>query len=698
MSGLSARLAGLGLRLRIGLIFAGLGAVLLAGLVLGLVVGARHGGATAAGFVQAGVVAGIAILAGLAGAWMLFDEHVARALDRLSGALRARAHAGAGGGFEARWLGDLAPAAAALAARAAAPPPVPPAADDSTRRLERILAGLPIGVVVAGGDDQVAFYNAQAARLIDGLALGQDLSALIDPGPVRAALARTGPGAVTALTTRSAAGRLIAAELRRKEAGYVIALRDVSEVTARREARAARLSALVEDLGRPAAALSALAELLEDPLAPPPDAATRAALAFEARRLTAALGDLADAAEAERRLAARVPGLAAPGGALLAALAAALDRVGLPVAIRPLAGAAGVDLAADPDALAGRIAALGQRLAEGGRIPAWVALAPEAEAGSEHATERGVQPGTDAPGAAGALLRLGWRGAALPLATLEGWLGPEGWTEPWVENGVENGAESGAESGGAGGGWALCLPLAPARAAAQGPEARPLAYDFTLMRRELPAELADRALDAMACVVLDCETTGLDPARDALVEIAALRVTAGRIVPGERFETLVDPGRPIPAAAQAVHGISDAAVAGAPGPAAAAAAFVDFARGAAIVAHNAPFDLELVGRARGQPLEVPVLDTVLLSAAVFGRAEVHTLDALAARLAVPVPEGRRHRAMGDVEVTAEVFLRLIPMLRARGIETFGQAVTAMRRHPRLLRDLNRTDPADSRRR
>ncbi|MEO0363760.1 MAG: exonuclease domain-containing protein, partial [Pseudomonadota bacterium] len=80
-----------------------------------------------------------------------------------------------------------------------------------------------------------------------------------------------------------------------------------------------------------------------------------------------------------------------------------------------------------------------------------------------------------------------------------------------------------------------------------------------------PASPADDApLARLAYVVFDTETTGLDPERDEVVQIAGLRVVGGRLRPGESFETLVDPGRPIPPTATEVHGVSDEMVAGAP--------------------------------------------------------------------------------------------------------------------------------------
>ncbi len=84
-----------------------------------------------------------------------------------------------------------------------------------------------------------------------------------------------------------------------------------------------------------------------------------------------------------------------------------------------------------------------------------------------------------------------------------------------------------------------------------------------------------------------------------------------------------------------------------------------------------------------------MLDTVLLSAVLFGRRADHTLDALAARLDVDIADETRHTAMGDAMATAGVLRRMLPMLAARGIVTFGEAVAAMRRHSWLVPDLNK---------
>jgi len=79
---------------------------------------------------------------------------------------------------------------------------------------------------------------------------------------------------------------------------------------------------------------------------------------------------------------------------------------------------------------------------------------------------------------------------------------------------------------------------------------------------------------------------------------------------------------------------------------------------------------------------------VLLSAVVFGQQEEHSLDALTTRLGITIPEDARHTAIGDTIATADAFLKLVPMLKARGLNTFGEVLAEVRRHGRLLKDIN----------
>ncbi len=222
-------------------------------------------------------------------------------------------------------------------------------------------------------------------------------------------------------------------------------------------------------------------------------------------------------------------------------------------------------------------------------------------------------------------------------------------------------------------------------------DARPLVYDFDLLDTPGDDAFEDRPLADLCFVVFDTETTGLLPHKDEIVQIGAVRVVKGKIVEGERLDTLVDPGIPIPPASTKVHRVSDVMVQGAPDIAQAGHSFHQFARDAVIVAHNAPFDMAFLHRHAAR-MQVewthPILDTVLLSAVLFGASETHTLDAVCDRLGITIPETLRHTALGDAVATAEVLVRMLPMLTARGMVTFGDVIAETRKHGRLLEDLN----------
>ncbi|CUH54053.1 3'-5' exonuclease [Shimia marina] len=222
-------------------------------------------------------------------------------------------------------------------------------------------------------------------------------------------------------------------------------------------------------------------------------------------------------------------------------------------------------------------------------------------------------------------------------------------------------------------------------------DTRPLTFDFELLSNSVPSDLTSRALDQIPFVVFDCETTGLLPHKDELVQIGAVRVYRNQILRGEEIDSLIDPGRPIPAASTRVHHITDTMVRGAPSPKTAVTSFHHFARDAVIVAHNAPFDMAFMRR-HGNEMNIswpqPILDTVLLSAVLFGITEQHTLDALCERLGVTIPPEVRHTAKGDAIATAEVLCKMLPMLAARGYQTLAQVLEQTRKHSRLLDDLN----------
>jgi DNA polymerase III subunit epsilon len=178
--------------------------------------------------------------------------------------------------------------------------------------------------------------------------------------------------------------------------------------------------------------------------------------------------------------------------------------------------------------------------------------------------------------------------------------------------------------------------------------------------------------------VFDTETTGLEPsAGDEIIQIGAARIVAAKLRREDAFEQLVNPQRSIPAVGIAIHGIEPAMVADAPTIDTVLPTFHAYAQDTVLVAHNAAFDmrfLELKRERTGVTFDQPVLDTLLLSAVVHPAQESHRLEAIAERLGVPVLG--RHTALGDAMVTAEVFLKLIPLLGERGIHTLGDALAA----------------------
>ena len=207
-------------------------------------------------------------------------------------------------------------------------------------------------------------------------------------------------------------------------------------------------------------------------------------------------------------------------------------------------------------------------------------------------------------------------------------------------------------------------------------ESRPEVYDFDLFRTtEQSRALDDRPLAELACTVFDTETTGLNPGEgDEIIQIGATRIVAGKLRREDVFEQLVNPQRDIPEVGIPIHGITPEMVAGAPTLDTVLPAFHAFAQDTVLVAHNAAFDmrfLELKQQRTGLVFDQPVLDTLLLSAVVHPQQESHRLEAIAERLGVSVLG--RHTAVGDAMVTAEIFLKLIPLLAERGIVTLAQA-------------------------
>lgn len=163
-------------------------------------------------------------------------------------------------------------------------------------------------------------------------------------------------------------------------------------------------------------------------------------------------------------------------------------------------------------------------------------------------------------------------------------------------------------------------------------------------------------------IVFDTETTGLDP-RDGhrLVEFAGIELRE-RVPTGRVLHFHLNPERPMPAEAEAVHGLTDAFLAGKPRFAEMVDVLLEFLGDAVLVAHNAAFDLrflnaELAAAARGELDAARVIDTLELARKRFPGAK-HSLDALCQRFGIDRSARVVHGALIDAELLADVYIEL----------------------------------------
>jgi len=197
----------------------------------------------------------------------------------------------------------------------------------------------------------------------------------------------------------------------------------------------------------------------------------------------------------------------------------------------------------------------------------------------------------------------------------------------------------------------------------------------------------DRILSECTFVVVDVETTGLNPIEDRITEIAMMKVRDG--VLQDEFSTLINPLVSIPASITNLTGIDNLMVADAPTAREVAPTIADFLGDAVFVAHNAQFDWGFVSetamRERGIELFNQQLCTVKLSRRILPHLTSKSLGPVASALNIVIPE--RHRASGDAYATALVLVKFLSYLqRKHDIHMIGE----------LLRFQNGWSPTTSR--
>ena len=169
-------------------------------------------------------------------------------------------------------------------------------------------------------------------------------------------------------------------------------------------------------------------------------------------------------------------------------------------------------------------------------------------------------------------------------------------------------------------------------------------------------------------VVFDLETTGFSPSKNQIIEIGAVKVVNGSIA--QRFSTFVNPKVPIPFEIEQLTSINDDMVLDAPVIDEILPKFMEFCQDAVMVAHNADFDMSFIKHncsTQGLECEKTVLDTVALSRVLLPSLNRFKLDTVAKALNISL--AHHHRAVDDAACTAEIFVKLVEMLRDRGVET-----------------------------
>jgi DNA polymerase-3 subunit epsilon len=567
-------------------------------------------------------------------------------------------------------------------------------------QLGALMAELHQSVVACNLEGRILLYNGRARALFGRLSrasggaggaeligLGRSIHPVIDAAliahareTVERGLARGEAAAAARFVTTTPAGHLLQVSLAPVRSGaadgpalvgYVLLIDDITDEHATQSRRDLRLVRLTEASRASLASMRAALDVLDYPdLDPAERERFHAVVRDEVDVMSARLAELAD--DAAQDILTRWPLQEMLGADLVTAAA---QRIAAETG-RPVAGAEVDDtlwLKVDSFAVTQALAFLAGRLGPG--APLTLRLAP---AGAWAHLDL-VWPAA----ATGDVDPAGWQTEAMDAADGGSPLAPRDVAERhggalWLERDRTRGLAF----------FRFLLPPAAARDAEDRASERPDYWDFDLFAvSDAARALEDRPLADLAYTVFDTETTGLDPAGgDEILQIGAVRIVNGRLLRGERVDQLVDPGRSIPEASIAFHGVRPEMVRGAPLIAEALPAFRAFVADTVLVGHNVAFDmrfLQVKEAATGVRFDRPVLDTLLLASVAQPDETSYALEAIAARLGVA--PSARHSALGDALTTAQVFLKLLPLLRQRRVVTLGEAREAAKAsyHARL---------------
>lgn len=654
------------LRRRFALFFAAIaigGSVLFAG---GLWLGYSHAGGPSQGYVSAWLAGSFALLGLVAWIGFLFDENVARPIKAVATDLQTRARSDVSVDIDqapGRYLGALAPAAQAIhQALDTARKREAEILEEKTasiRRdkalLEALIRDLAEGVVVIEPEGKILLYNQQAVDLLGELGIDRRLSRFIGVDPVMEAARRlaldTAPPSESFLTATASGHKILTGAVTDVRAddglvGHVLIFRDATEDLRTHGELDSVLSTLVDAARRPAMTIGAVLDVFDQSEDLPREAVSKftTAMRDEIDRLTSEL----NRAETEQ--------------SAMSDSHWPMRNISTGEIVDTLRAVHGDLLSAAPQEVHLRCDGFAiTRLWE--KVLGALREDPE-----RHDFRMGLE--IDGKHA---VMSLAWDGPTLRQSALDAAIGARlseaygGYrgsdalkahrTDLWLERGPR-----------------LVLPL-------------PLSSHLDVMSRDPRLDFYDFALRSkddhqqklsdLCFTVFDTETTGLDPDKDDVVQLAGVRILRQRCVRGEIFDSLVAPNRPIPREATEIHGVTNEMVRDAPRFSAAGSDFAAFAEGSVLVAHHAEFDMAFLHRLNSgtEPMfDHPVLCTARLSSRLYSHFNDHTLDALAERYGVTLEEEMRHTALGDATATAEVFLKMLPVLAERDVTSLEDAL------------------------
>lgn len=188
-------------------------------------------------------------------------------------------------------------------------------------------------------------------------------------------------------------------------------------------------------------------------------------------------------------------------------------------------------------------------------------------------------------------------------------------------------------------------------------------------------------------VVFDIETTGFSPHTNKIIEIGAVRVENGKVV--DRFSSFVNPQVPIPFKIENLTGINDSMVINADTIEVVLPKFLKFVQGAALVAHNAGFDMSFIEKNcdnLGYPHDFTSVDTVGMARFLMPGLNRFKLDTVAKALGVALLS--HHRAVDDAACTADIFVKFIEMLKDRDIHNLDDLNEQGKVSPNTIKKLN----------